>query len=437
MNKIVLIGAGSTQFGLGTIGDIFKSKVLEGSTIVLHDINPNSLENTKKISEKYKEELNVKCNILATTNLQEALKNANFCIISIEAGDRFKLWDQDWQIPLDFGLKQIMGENGGPGGLFHSLRIAPEIVKICDEIVKVCPDAFVFNYSNPMQRVCHSVTTKYPDLKFTGLCHEIASMERQLPTLMETDYSNIEIKAGGLNHFSILIDVKYKDTQKDGYPIIRKKFKEYYSTLVNDHEGFLSEPGAERGLFFNLYEKYNFLPITTDSHLGEYIQWAHKVVDQEAINHFYNNYKKKCMTYYENVSYSSFFDKNNKEMNERIVPIIEAIIEDSNIEEEAVNIPNKKFIDKVPDNIVVEVPGILNKNGVTGVKLENYPSSFGTLLNNQSGVIELTTEAVLKKSKQSAYLALLADPVVDDAVAAEKLLNKMLETQKDYLGYLN
>ena len=88
---------------------------------------------------------------MATTNLQEALKNVNFCIISIEAGDRFKLWDQDWQIPLDFGLKQIMGENGGPGGLFHSLRIAPEIVKICDEIVKVCPDAFVFNYSNPMR----------------------------------------------------------------------------------------------------------------------------------------------------------------------------------------------------------------------------------------------------------------------------------------------
>jgi len=64
MNKIVLIGAGSTQFGLGTIGDIFKSKILEGSTIVLHDINPEALDNTKKISEKYKEELGVKCNIL-------------------------------------------------------------------------------------------------------------------------------------------------------------------------------------------------------------------------------------------------------------------------------------------------------------------------------------------------------------------------------------
>ena len=436
MYKIVLIGAGSTQFGLGTVGDIFKSKILEGATITLHDINPEALKNTKKIADKYKNELNVNVTIEATTNLQDALKNANFCIISIEVGDRFKLWEEDWKIPIEHGSRQIFGENGGPGGLFHTLRIAPEIVKICDEIARICPDAFVFNYSNPMQRICHAVTTKHPDMKFTGLCHEIASMERQLPTLMETDYSNIEIKAGGLNHFSILVNVKYKDTQKDGYPIIREKFNKYYSKLVNEHEGFVSDPGAERGLFFELYKMYGYLPITTDSHLGEYIQWAHYVVDQEGINDFYNNYKKKCLSFYDNVSYSSYFDKKNKDMNERIVPIIEAIIEDSNIEEEAVNVPNKNFIDQVPDNIVVEVPGTLNKNGVTGIRLDNYPSTFGSLLNNQAGTIELTTDAVLKKSKQSAYHALLADPVVDNSEKAEKLLDVMIDRQNEYLGYL-
>ena len=436
MYKVVLIGAGSTQFGLGTVGDIFKSKILEGSTITLHDINPEALKNTKDIAEKYKNELNVNCNIEATTNLQDALKNANFCIISIEVGDRFKLWEDDWKIPIEHGSKQIMAENGGPGGLFHSLRIAPEVVKICDQIVKICPDAFVFNYSNPMQRICHAVTTKHPELKFTGLCHEIASMERQLPSLMETDYSNIEIKAGGLNHFSILVDVKYKDTQEDGYPIIQKKFDKYYSNLINEHEGFSSEPGAERGLFFELYRMYGYLPITTDSHLGEYIQWAHCVVDQEAINDFYNNYKKKCLSFYDNVSYSTFFDKKNNEMNERIIPIIEAIIEDSNIEEEAVNVPNKNFIEHVSNGIVVEVPGILNKNGVNGIRLENYPSTFGSLLNNQAGTIELTTDAVLNKSKHSAYLALLADPVVDNSIEAEKLLDVMINHQKEYLGYL-
>ncbi len=436
MYKIVLIGAGSTQFGLGTVGDIFKSKILEGSTITLHDINPEALKNTKNIADKYKNELKINCSIEATTNLQDALKNANFCIISIEVGDRFKLWEEDWKIPVEHGSKQIFGENGGPGGLFHTLRIAPEIVKICDEIAKICPNAFVFNYSNPMQRICHAVTTKHPDLKFTGLCHEIASMERQLPTLMETDYSNIEIKAGGLNHFSILVDVKYKDSQKDGYPKIREKFNSYYSKLINEHEGFVSDPGAERGLFFELYRMYGYLPITTDSHLGEYIQWAHCVVDQEGINDFYSNYKKKCLSFYDNVSYSTYFDEKNKEMNERIIPIIEAIIEDSNIEEEAVNVPNKNFIDCLPNDIVVEVPGILNKKGVNGIKLENYPSTFGSLLNNQAGTIELTTDAVLNKSKQSAYQALLADPVVDDPASAEKLLDKMIVCQKEYLGYL-
>ena len=67
MYKIVLIGAGSTQFGLGTVGDIFKSKILEGSTITLHDINPEALKNSKDIADKYKNELNVNCCLLYTS----------------------------------------------------------------------------------------------------------------------------------------------------------------------------------------------------------------------------------------------------------------------------------------------------------------------------------------------------------------------------------
>jgi len=435
MNKIVLIGAGSANFGLGTIGDIFKSKILEGSTVTLHDINAQALENTKKIALEYKEKLKVNYNIEATTNRAEALKDATFCIISIEVGNRFDLWDQDWKIPLQYGVKQIYGENGGPGGLFHSLRIIPAILNICDDIVKICPNAFVFNYSNPMQRICHAVTSKYQDLKFIGLCHEIASMERQLPTIMETDYSNIQIKAGGLNHLSILLNVKYKDTEKDGYPIIRKKFKDYYSKLTSEY--YPSKPGGERGVFFELYKIYGYLPITTDSHLGEYIQWAYSVADHEAIMEFYDNYKKRCLTFYDNEShYSEYFNMSDNKMNERIIPILEAILNDTDLEESAVNVPNNNFIDSLPKDIVVEVPGILNKSGVTGMRLENYPSDFASLLNNQVGTIQLTSEAVLKESKHIAYQALLADPVVDNAIKAEQLLNTMIDFQKEYLGYL-
>ncbi len=434
MNKIVLIGAGSANFGLGTIGDIFKSKVLEGSTITLHDINAKALEKTKNIANQFKDKLKVSYNIEATTDRKQALKGATYCIISIEIGNRFDLWDQDWKIPLQYGFKQIYGENGGPGGLFHSLRIAPVILNICEDIIKICPNAFVFNYSNPMQRICHTVTTKYPDLKFVGLCHEIASMERQLPYIMETDFSNIEIKAGGLNHLSILIEAKYKDSKKDGYPKIKEKFNRYYSKLTSEY--YPSKPGGERGVFFELYKLFGYLPITTDSHLGEYIQWAYSVADHEAIMEFYENYKKRCLTFYDDEShYSEFFQLHNK-TNERIIPIIEAIIQDANIEESAVNIPNKNFINCLPDNIVVEVPGLINKSGVAGVKLNNYPANFGNLLNTQVSTIQLTTEAVINQSKDSAYLALLADPIVDNVENASKLLETMLVFQKEYLGYL-
>ena len=438
MKKIVLIGAGSQNFGLGIIGDIFKSRFLEGSKIVLHDINADALKTTQNIAKSYREKLKANYEIVSTTSRKEALKEADFCIISIEVGNRFDLWDQDWKIPLQYGVKQVYGENGGPGGLFHSMRIIPPILDICEDIKNICPNAYIFNFSNPMQRVCHAVTTKFPDLKFIGLCHEIASMERQLPSLMGTDFSNIEFRAGGLNHFSILVDVIYQDTGNDGYPSIRKNFNNYFSKLVNGHEGFFSKPGAERGVFKKIFKDYNYLPITTDSHLGEYLQWAYSVADHDAILDFYDNYKIRCLNFYNDYkSYNHFFDDQNLETHERVIPIIGAIINDSGQEEPAVNVPNRSFIEYLPNGIVVEVPAKIDKNGVHGIALQGYPKSFGTLLNSQVGVIELTTEAILNKSKQSAYLALLADPVVDNAIVAEKLLNSIIETQKEFLGYLN
>ena len=162
------------------------------------------------------------------------------------------------------------------------------------------------------------------------------------------------------------------------------------------------------------------------------------MADHEGIMNFYDNYKKHCLSFNEEESsYLKFFNINNKKMHERIVPIMEATIEDQNIEEFAVNVPHQNYIDSLPNKIVVEVPGILNKNGVSGIHLDNYLTTFGSLLNNQVGTIQLTTDAVLNKSKHSAYQAMLADPVVDDAKAAAKLLDTMIDFQKDYLGYLN
>ena len=85
---------------------------------------------------------------------------------------------------------------------------------------------------------------------------------------------------------------------------------------------------------------------------------------------------------------------------------------------------------------MVEVPAIINKSGIHGKKLENYPESFGSLLNSQVGTIQLTTKAILNKSKQIAIHALLADPLVKNPNSVASLIETIIEFQKEYWGYL-
>jgi alpha-galactosidase len=445
--KIVLIGAGSAQFGYDTLGDIFQSEKLKNSTIVLHDINPDTLAVVEKTGQDFIAEHRLPFTVSATTDRKAALQGADFCIISIEVGDRFKLWDQDWRIPQQYGFKQIFGENGGPGGLFHSLRIIPPILEICEDIMSICPDAYVFNFSNPMSRICTTVHRRFPDLKLIGLCHEISSLSQHLPIILEKPLEEIVFRAGGLNHFSILLEVCDKSTGKDAYPTVREKAAGYFESLPDLGEVMRqladaeagstpgSEPAlrvgaqkwAERGVFKVLLEKFGYLPITTDSHLGEYLQWAQDAGDHRGVLDSQSFYKQWI---------SDLTPQIELKLSERVVPIMEGILYDLDYEEAAVNIPNKGFIAQLPEFIVVEVPGIVNKNGVTGVELQNYPKAFGGLLQNQVAVHDLCAEAVLTGSREVVLQALLVDPVVDKVEAADKMLTMMLEEQKDYLGYI-
>ena len=428
--RIVLIGAGSAMFGLGTLGDMFKCKALEGSTVVLHDINPQALKRMEETARQYLQDKALSYTLSATASLKEALQEASFCIISIEVGDRYELWEQDWKIPLQYGIRQLYGENGGPGGLFHALRIIPPILDICEEIQAVCPDAYVINLSNPMIRISHAVHTKYPDLKYMGLCHEVASLIEHLPILLETPLSNLSIKAGGFNHFNVLVEATYKDTGKDAYPDIREKGPAYFEKAP----AYFGNIG-ERGLFLEILNRFRYLPITTDSHFGEYIHWAHDVADHNGILKFYDRYKKSMLSP-QGLPLTRLANGTTEKEYWRVVPIIEGILTDSHHEELAVNIPNDDFIEYLPGNQVIEVPAIVDKDGVHGVKLDPYPKAFAGLLMNQVAVNDLTTEAVLSGSKEVVMQALLVDPIVNSVRAAEEMLDTMLMLQKPYLGYI-
>jgi len=444
--RIVLIGAGSAQFGYGTIGDILQSKVLEGSHIVLHDINPDTLKVTYETGKAFIQEHKLPFSISATTDRAEAFKGGDFLISSIEVGNRFELWEQDWRIPQQYGVRQVYGENGGPGGLFHSLRIIPPILEICADALKICPQATVFNFSNPMSRICTTVHRAFPDLKFIGLCHEIASLRNFLPLILGVPYEALEVQAGGLNHFSCVLTAKYKATGKDAYPDIRLKAPDFFGSMPSmdavhkyfketglrpekpeDFAAVEKEAWPERRVFQVILEKFGLMPITSDSHFGEYIQWAYDVTDHKGILDFYRFYKEFL---------SKVEPKIKLRLEERIVPIIEGILTDSGYEEAAVNIPNKGLIANLPEWIAVEVPATVDKNGVHGIPLGELPHGFAGLLLNQAAVHDLTAEAVIHKSRAAALQALLVDPVVNQYDQVEEMLDTMISYQEKWLGYL-
>ncbi|HET59767.1 MAG TPA: alpha-glucosidase, partial [Chloroflexi bacterium] len=332
--RIVLVGAGSAQFGYGTMGDIFQSKLLENSHVVLLDINPEALAVVEKTGRDFIAEHNLPFTLSATTDRKEALQGAEYVVISIEVGPRFDLWELDWRIPQQYGVTQVYGENGGPGGLFHSLRIIPPILDICQDIVDICPDAVVFNFSNPMSRICTTVTRKFPELKFIGLCHEIASLKTFLPYILGVPYETLEVRAAGLNHFSCVVEAKNKETGEDIYPElmakaypfferipkmseVMKMYKETGTVPTMEQMATLeTEAWPERRLFKAIMDQFGLFPITTDSHFGEYIQWAHDVVDHHGITEFYTNYKKYL---------SNAEAKIELRLSEHIVPMIEGM----------------------------------------------------------------------------------------------------------------
>jgi alpha-galactosidase len=446
-DRIVLIGAGSSNFGLGTVGDILKSHVLQGSHIVLHDINPTALQRVYDVATRHIQEHKLPFTVSATVDRKAALQGATVCVISIEVGSRFELWDQDRQVPQQYGIHQVFGENGGPGGLFHSLRIIPPILEICADIMAICPDAHVFNFSNPMSRICTTVSRKFPELKLVGLCHEIASLPEHLPRILETPLENIEFRAGGLNHFSVLLQVRYKNSGKDAYPDIRARAPAYFERLpglVDMAEGAPPEmlapiagltfargkPWPERTLFKVILEEFGYLPITSDSHFGEYIQWAYEVADHQAILDFYRIYRIWC-------SMAVTADRiSGSQEDWTIISIIEGLRTGKAYEEHAVNIPNAGYIANLPGDIAVEVPAIVDGTGVHGVSLGSLPKGIAGMLHNQYAVHDLTAEAVLKCSKQAALQALLLDPVVHSYRAARQTLDTIIAMQQKYLGYL-
>ncbi len=418
--KVVIIGAGSASFGPGLLCDAFHCRALEGSPLVLVDTDAEALETMANLARQMNERSAVKLKIEHTTNRREALPDAEF-VITCVAIRRNELWKLDWEIGRKYGIRQVLGENGGPGGLSHSLRNIPVILDICGDMERLCPDALLINFTNPESRVCMAVD-RYSRIECVGLCHGFFMSIDSISRITGIDAREIDGKAAGLNHFTWFTELWRKSTGEDLYPLLQKK------ALTCDPK-FLP-------LSLELLDKFGLFPSPSDDHIGEYLPYAwekcglHGYDFDQADRERRELWKIVTEIARGEMPVDSLLARPSGEI---AFDIIRAILTNSNELMPAVNIPNEGCITNLPREAIVEVPALANASGICGLSIGELPKAIAALCEHQVRVQELVVEAAATGSRELALQALLIDPVVHSLEAARKTLDELLWAHAPYL----
>ncbi|WP_067929964.1 family 4 glycosyl hydrolase [Alicyclobacillus kakegawensis] len=419
-SKIVIIGAGSVSFGPGSLRDAIQMKELKDSELVLVDLNEENLDIVTRLAKRMNEEAGTGLKISSTTNREEALPEADFVIISI-AVKRDELWKKDWEIPRKYGIRQVLGENGGPGGLSHALRNIPLILDICADMERLCPNALLINFSNPESRIIMAVS-KYTSIKAVGLCHGVYMGRDRVAELLGRKSEDIDVKAAGVNHLLWLLDIRDKNTGEDLYPALRKAEAE----LGESHDPLTRA----------MFRRFGYWPAPSDDHIGEYLSYAYEKTGLHGYDFKWAaDYREQLWTRLKSLARGEgdLGDLLTKPSGEVAFTIIRAIVENRNEYVHAVNIPNNGCIENLPRDAVVEVPALVSGFGIQGLTMGRLPAGIAALCEMQVSVQRLAVEAAVKGDRQAALQALLVDPVVDSMDAAEKTLDELLSVHKDYL----
>ncbi len=454
-NKIVIIGAGSAIFGPNTIATILRNKALHGGELALVDLNADALRSATRVAQRLNESWQAGMHITSGVDRREHLSGARFVVLSVEVPPREKLWRLDWEIPLRHGLRQPYGENGGPGGMMHTFRQLPPILAIARDMEELCPGALLINFSNPLPRLSRAIT-KYTNIAVVGKCHQIKvgyalaavllrqryGIEAPDDIALHSNVSNVglinqlgqqgqrhfQIRAAGLNHFTWIMDIRDRLTGEDLYPELR--------------QARAAAPASLEPLSLDIFDAFGYCPVPGDTHLAEYLPWAH-----DALSKPWEQYHIRLYDWDSNEIFRGFGQHRMAQMadgalevsgmldahSEGAAEIIESIITNANCYDEAVNIPNRGAIPNLPSEAVVELPGVVGGDGIHGLTMAPLPAPIAELCRRETELVELVVDAGVNGDRELALQALLLDPMVNDIGRARRILDDYLQAFATYL----
>ena len=439
--RVVAIGAGSVGFGRGIITGLMASKALKDRdlTLSLVDKDKVALDVVAQFAELVKKHYGSHVTIETSTDREQALKGANY-VVNAVARRRMELWAEDFFVPAAFGFPQALGENGGPGGAFHTLRSIHLILPVCKDIERICPQAHLINYSNPQSRVSLAIS-KCTAVSMVGLCHGPFETLDKVAEIMKRPAESIEIDLGGINHFHWMLKISDRQNDRDLYPQFHNEMQKTNVRL---------DPLTRR-----LYETFGLFPIPSGGHTSEYVSFGYNLlgptwlwgVGKNRDLYLKENPNEGRRTYYTVTLESLRNVISGREpltpnlvqppTSDIAVPIICDIELDRKQRELAVNIPNQGLaIANLPEDAIVEVPAMVDARGIHPIPVGPLPNAIAAMCHLQISIQQLLVEAYQKKSRKILLQALLLDPLVNDADKAEKMMNELLRVEADYLPEL-
>jgi alpha-galactosidase len=423
--KLVAIGIGSVIFGIELLRDVFRVPEFRGADLWLVDVHPDALGRMTRLAERLNEAADWDVAVHSTTDRREALPGADFVVTAV-AVDRIAAWRVDHDLALRHGFASVLSENGGPGGLSHTLRSVPLMVEIGCDVAELAPGALMLNYTNPENRVCLALR-RHTAARVVGLCHSVAEAIDDCARTLGRPRSELDVHAAGLNHFTWFLSIRDARDGSDLLPELQRR------RLADDRT--LGPVGRL------LLERLGIQPAIDDDHIGEYLPWAAELIGTSGYD-FERHDRRSAGDVAMLEAWGSGARSVEPLLSE---PSQEALVDHSSGEimgdivarrtrrRPSFIVPNDDYIDNLPLGSVVEVPGIVEDGVPRGIPVGAMPEPVAALLRHELAIQEAAVEAALEGSRDLAMRALLLDPVVTSVRAAERFLDDILSVHRSVL----
>ena len=432
MPKVTFIGAGSTIFAKNLMGDILSFPELAGSTISLHDIDEERLRTSTIVAHKVSQALEVQPTIESTTDRRAALDGADYVIAMIQVAGYKPGTVVDFEIPKKYGLRQTIADTLGIGGIMRGLRTIPVLLDICRDMEALCPDAVFLNYVNPMAMNCWAIS-RASSIQTVGLCHSVQGTAGRLARDIGVPIEEINYRCAGINHmaFYLSFERKANGTVEDLYPQIRRVVE----------EDRIPEQNLVR---YEMFKRLGYFVTESSEHFSEYVPWFIKRDRPDLIEQFnipLDEYIQRCER--QIAGWQEL--RQELEDPEATIPVERSheygslIIHSLETDAPRVvygNVPNHGLIENLPEDCCVEVPCLVDKNGIQPTRIGQLPPHLAALMQTNINVQSLTVEAALTGKREHIYHAAMLDPHTAAELDLDQIWNlvdDLIEAHGDWL----